>query len=693
MAGANSNIQITDLDFSSIKTNFINYLQSQSTFQDYNFEGSGLNVLLDVLAYNTQYNAFYLNMVANEMFLDTATQRASIISQAKVLNYTPQSAIAPTAFINVVFNGVTTSSFTLPAYTPFLSSAINGVNYNFLTTDSYTVNVSSNTAIFPSVEIKQGTSGFYSYVVDSTTNPSYTFEIPDATIDTTSLQVVVQQSQSNGSYQIFNLATSGLQLNSTSQVYFLQESLTGTYEIYFGDGVLGQQLTDGNIVRISYISTEGTSGAGANSFQMLSAINGYYPSAIYPISAASSGSDKESITSIKFQAPKSFAAQGRAVTKNDYITAIQQNNLGFPVDAVSVWGGEENSTPIYGQVFIAIKPTGSYVLTQAQKQRLISEVIQPISVLTVTPTIVDPDYTYLQINSNVLYDPVLTTLTSSQLQSSITTAIQNYGITNLNTFNATFSSYQILSAINNTDPSILSSEFSLNLQKKIFPLLTGSSTINLYYNTSLLPGKFGSGITSTPAMQFLNPANLSEVIDGVFLEEVPSSTYGVDTISVINPGFGYTATPTVTILGDGTGANATATIVNGSIQSITVTNSGNNYTQAIVTITPATGDTTGQLGAAVVNLQGRYGTLRTYYNNIKNVKTILNSNVGTIDYLNGILTLNDFNPYNVGNPLGQLTISVTPTTDIVSSSFDRIITIDPYDSTAINVNITAKSST
>ena len=320
MAGANSNIQITDLDFSSIKTNFINYLQSQSTFQDYNFEGSGLNVLLDVLAYNTQYNAFYLNMVANEMFLDTATQRASVISQAKVLNYTPQSAIAPTAFINVVFNGVTTSSFTLPAYTPFLSSAINGVNYNFLTTDSYTVNVSSNTAIFPSVEIKQGTSGFYSYVVDSTTNPSYTFEIPDATIDTTSLQVVVQQSQSNGSYQIFNLATSGLQLNSTSQVYFLQESLTGTYEIYFGDGVLGQQLTDGNIVRISYISTEGTSGAGANSFQMLSAINGYYPSAIYPISAASSGSDKESITSIKFQAPKSFAAQGRAVTKNDYIT-------------------------------------------------------------------------------------------------------------------------------------------------------------------------------------------------------------------------------------------------------------------------------------------------------------------------------------------------------------------------------------
>ena len=440
MAGANSNIQITDLDFSSIKTNFINYLQSQSTFQDYNFEGSGLNVLLDVLAYNTQYNAFYLNMVANEMFLDTATQRASVISQAKVLNYTPQSAIAPTAFINVVFNGVTTSSFTLPAYTPFLSSAINGVNYNFLTTDSYTVNVSSNTAIFPSVEIKQGTSGFYSYVVDSTTNPSYTFEIPDATIDTTSLQVVVQQSQSNGSYQIFNLATSGLQLNSTSQVYFLQESLTGTYEIYFGDGVLGQQLTDGNIVRISYISTEGTSGAGANSFQMLSAINGYYPSAIYPISAASSGSDKESITSIKFQAPKSFAAQGRAVTKNDYITAIQQNNLGYSFDAVNVWGGEENDPPVYGQVFVSLKPTGSYTLTDTQKQRLVEEIIKPISVMTVTPTIVDPDYTYVQISVNVVYDSKKTAKTSGQIEQLIKNVVQNFSQSTLNTFQSTFSS-------------------------------------------------------------------------------------------------------------------------------------------------------------------------------------------------------------------------------------------------------------
>ena len=174
---------------------------------------------------------------------------------------------------------------------------------------------------------------------------------------------------------------------------------------------------------------------------------------------------------------------------------------------------------------------------------------------------------------------------------------------------------------------------------------------------------------------------------------MPSSTYGVDTIDVINPGYGYQSAPTVTILGDGSGATATASVVNGSISKITVVNSGNNYTQAIATITPASGDTTGQLGAVVVNLQGRYGTLRTYYNNTSQVKTIFDSNIGTIDYLNGVITLENFNPYGVNDPLGQLTISVTPTTNIISSSYNRIITIDPYDSNAIKVSVTAKTTT
>jgi len=694
MAGANSNIQVTNLDFDSVKNNFITYLQGQNTFQDYNFEGSGLNVLLDVLAYNTQYNAYYLNMVANEMFLDSATQRSSVVSQAKVLGYTPKSAIAPTATVNVVFTNVNAGSLTLPAYQSFASAAINGINYTFVNTDSYTSNTdANNTVTFSNVEIKQGVYASYSFTVDSSTNPEYIFEIPDDAIDTSTLKVIVQQSSSNSSYSIFNPATNFLTLDGNSQVYFIQEALNGNYQIYFGDGVLGQQLTDGNIVIVTYLSTEGTSGAGANSFVLMNTVSGYAPSAVIPITPASQGGDKESIQSIKFQAPKSYAAQGRAVTKSDYITAIQQNSLGITFDAVNVWGGEENNPPVYGQAFICLKPTGAYSLTTTQKTRLVSEVLSPISVLTVRPTIVDPDYTYIALTIDVLYDPTQTTKTASQIQSGVTAAVQNFGTSTLNTFNSSFNSYDLLTAIQSYDTSIISSDFSLRLQKKFFPNLSTSETYNLYYHTPLERGVLLSGIGSSPDLFFVDPSNLANTITGVYIEEVPSSTYGVDTISVINPGFNYQSAPTVTILGDGTGATATATVVNGSIMNITVTNAGNNYTSAIATITPASSDTTGQNGAAVVNLQGQYGTLRTYYFNSNQVKTILNSNIGTVDYKNGIITLVNFNPSNVDNPLGQLAVSVTPTTSVFSSTQNGIITIDPYDPSAITVNVTAKTPT
>jgi hypothetical protein len=694
MAGANSHIQVTDLDFNTIKTNFKTFLQSQDVLKDYNYEGSVLSTLLDILAYNTQYNAYYLNMVANEMFLDSALLRSSVVSQAKILNYTPKSATAPSAVINLTINQVTDTSVTLPKFTTFMSSAIDGVNYNFVTTDSYTKNAVSGVVNFNNVTIKQGIPSSLSFTVDSTKNPTYTFEIPETMVDTSTITVTVQQTSSNTTLQIFELASNYLILNGTSKVYFLQESLTGTYQVYFGDGVLGQKLIDGNIVNISYIVTQGSASYGANNFKLMNTVAGYSNTVVTTVSSATKGSSKESIDSIKFQAPKSYSSQGRAVSKNDYITALQQNTLGISFDAVNVWGGEENNPPVYGQVFVAIKPSGGYFLTNTQKQRLISEVINPISVLTVTPTIVDPDYTYLQINANVYYDPTQTTLTSAQISSGVKTALQNYGLTNLNTFNSTFNSYAVLTAIQNYDPSIISSEFSLKLQKKFFPLLGNSSNIKLYYNTPIQPGKFGSGITSYPPMTFLDPSNLSVNIPNVYIEEVPQSTYGVESISIINPGYGYQSKPTITIQGDGTGATAEVVIINGSISSVVVTNSGNNYTQAIATVTPATSDTTGRLGALIVNLKGQYGTLRTYYNNANtNVKTILNTNIGTVDYQNGIISLNNFNPYGIDSALGQLAISVTPTTDIVSSTYDRIITIDQFDTTAITVNVTAKSKT
>jgi len=689
---SNTNIQVASLDFNDIKQNFTNYLQSQTIFKDYNFSGSALSTLLDVLAYNTQYNAFYLNMVANEMFLDSALQRSSVVSHAKLMNYVPQSAMGAVGQINLTFNGVTTTLFTLPQYTNFMSEPINGINYNYVTTTSLTSPVINNKASFNGVQLKQGIVSSYNFIVDSVSNPKYIFEIPDQNIDISTLQVLVQKSSSNSAYQVFNSTTDYLALGPTDTVYFVQEAVNGNYQIYFGDGILGAKLSDGNIVGVSYLSTSGASGGLANNFTLMDNIGNYSSYSLTPYQRASNGTNKESIDSIKFQAPKAFAAQGRAVNKNDYITALQQNSLGFQFDAVSVWGGEQNVPPIYGQVFISLKPKGAYDLTLSQKNLLIDNVIKPISVVTVEPVIVDPDYTYIQVNASIVYNPTQTPLTAGALQSGVQSSIYNYATTYLNTFNSTFNSYALLSAINSFDKSIVGSDFTLNVQKKFYPTLSTPTTYNLYYNSPIQRGVYSSTLSSSPSINIVNPTNINTQLTGVYLEEVPVSVAGVDSISVLNPGYNYTTTPTVTITGDGLGATAIANIVNGSLSSVTVTNAGVGYTNAIATINPGTGDTTGQGAGIVVNLQGQYGTIRSYYNDSVKGKIIVSANVGTIDYTNGIVVLTNLSPVSINNPLGQLTISVKPTTTNISSTLNRIITIDPYDSAAVVVSVSTNKS-
>jgi hypothetical protein len=690
MAGANSNFQITDLDFSSIKNNLKNFLKSQDTLKDYNYEGAALSTLLDVLAYNTQYNAYYLNMVANEMFLDTAIQRNSVVSHAKLLDYVPKSASAPEAKVNLQFTGVTDSSLTIPKFTQFLSEAIDGINYTFVTVDNKTVNANNNVVMFENLSLRQGIPTTYTYLVDGSLSQQK-FTIPETTIDTTSLVVSVQESSSNAYTQVYTAAEDYLTLDSGSLIYFLQEGLNGQYEIYFGNGILGKTLSDGNIVIVSYITTSGSAASGANNFTLMNSINGYSAYSLTPVIAASAGANKETIESIKFQAPKKYAAQKRAVTKDDYITAIQNNKLNYEFDGVSVWGGEENENPVYGQVFIALKPKGAYTLTNTQKERLIVDVINPISVLTVTPTIVDPDYTYFQITADVLYDTKKTNLTANQISDKIKLSIQNLAANSLNSFNSTFVYTDFSDAIRSSDSSIITNQIKIQLQKKFYPSLTTPTTYTLYYGAPLQKGFNISNIYSLPAMQFKDPVTPANTIDGVYLEEVPPTTGGIESISVLNPGFSYKYTPTVTISGDGTGATAVATInTNGSITKIDVVNKGTGYTSALITITPQSNDTTGLLGAGVAMLEGRYGIIRSYYNNTKGVKTILNKSVGTIDYIKGIIVLNSFNPLQVDNPLGQLTIATTPTTSIISSTYNRVITVDTFDPNAINVNVTAK---
>ena len=688
MAGENSNIQVTDLDFNLIKTNLKRYLQSQTNLQDYNYEGSALSTLLDILAYNTQYQAYYLNMVANEMFLDSALQRASVVSHAKLLNYTPQSAAAPRAEINLVMNNVTNSSLTLPIFTSFLSEAIDGVTYKFVTTNSVTenTNLGNNTVTYNNLVIRQGEPVTLTFTYDSGANPTAIFELPDTDVDTTTITVSVQQSGSNTSTQVFTLVDDYLSLNDETTAYFLQEGNNGFYQIYFGDGILGKALTDGNVITISYIITSGTLSSGANNFVLMDTISGFSSGVVTPVLAATQGSEKETIESIKYTAPKSYSAQGRAVTKEDYIYLIQNNAGVFPIDAVNVWGGEENDPPVYGAIFIAIKPSGGFILTQTQKRIIEEQIIKPISVLTVQPRIIDVDYNYLIINSNVLYEPKLTSLSSSQLQTQVLTAIQGFARDTLNTFNSTFKLSSLIATVQAVSSSFVTNDATIALQKRIIPNLGSPTTYSLKYGTALKKDIFGKSISATPTFQVLD-TDTNVLRDTVYLEETPAATTFVESISILNPGFGYTSTPIVTILGDGTGATARATIVNGQVSNITVTSGGVNYSQAIIQITPVDGN--GSLASGVAVLAGNKGTLRTYYFD-SGVKRILNANAGTVEYDTGVVTLTDFTVSAVNNPLGILSIQAVPTSTIISSGRDKIITLDNTDPNAINVDVIAK---
>ena len=444
-----------------------------------------------------------------------------------------------------------------------------------------------------------------------------------------------------------------------------------------------------NLVLTSYIITEATSSSGANNFILLDSIGGYN-GVVSPVSAASYGGTKESIDSIKFQAPKAYSTQGRAVSKDDYITLVQQNKLGYSFDAVNVWGGQENNPPVYGSIFICLKPKGGYSLTDVQKQKLIQTTIRPISVMTVQPKIIDPDYTYIQITADVLYDQKKTNLSKTQLTELIKSVIMAYSSTSLNTFNSTFSPSDVAIAIKNANQSILTSDIHIKVQKKIYPSLTNSTSYKLKYNVALEKGNFLSGISSSPTFAVVDPTSQTE-ITGIYLEETPAVAGGVDTISIINPGYSYQYPPTIKISGDGAGATAEAKIVNGRISKINVLSSGNNYTSAVVTITPASNDNTGEGAAAAAVLQGSLGTLRSYYFNNNNIKTTLNENAGTIEYAKGKIDLIDFNPIDVKNDLGVLTLTATPSTTLISSTYNRIITVDSFDPTAINVNATVKS--
>lgn len=684
MANIDAKLQVAELDFDTIKRNLREFMQAQSEFSDYNFEGSGLSTLLDVLAYNTHYMGYYLNMVANEMFIDTALTRGAVVSHAKLLGYTPRSRVASKAAVDLTVTPVandSNSSIIIPRFTRFISETKDGINYIFVTPSARIVSKNTTTGLFnvENLEIKEGQPVTFSYTYNSQTNPNQVFELQDSGIDTSTLFVAVQKSTQNANLETFILAQDATNVDEAAAVYYLEENKNGRYQIYFGDDVIGKKLFDGNIVIVSYVVTSGLSANGLKSFRLLDSILTNTTTTVTLRSESSAGAIAETIDQIKFTAPKSYIAQNRAVTKNDYIALINRDYPYF--EAINVWGGEDNDPPVYGKVFFTAKPLGGYEITTTEIEFVKNNIIKPFSVLTVTPEYVAADYNYLNLSVEVNFDPTRTNKTAEEVKATIVSTIRNFANTSLDTFNNSFKVSQLSRVIDDSENSITSNDVKVIIEKRFAPDTTRSQSYSINFGTELQQGTTLQRLTSTPSFTYVDSENVEREC---FIEEVLQSYTGVEEIEVTAPGSGFTTTPSVIIEGDGIGAIAQALIVNGSIRKIQIINSGTGYTSATARI-----DGGGGTGAVLRPiLQGRYGQLKifTIVNSIK--KTIV-ENIGTINYKTGLVTLNNFFPTAVSDPFGTLVITATPTKKIFSSERNRIITLDLSDPTALSVTINA----
>jgi hypothetical protein len=477
---ASNKLEVSDFDFDSIKANLKTFLQSQSEFSDYNFEGSGFAILLDILAYNTHYLGFNANMLANEMYLDSADIRKNIVSLAKMLGYTPSSVRAPIANLDITVNDATGSTLTLPKGTVFTTSVL-GTTYQYLTNQSYTITPTNGVFLFSNVNVYEGTLVTYRYVVDKN-DSDQKFLIPSSNADTTTLKVSVQNSSSDTTTNIYSLAGGFNNVTDTSKIYFLQEEEDGKFEVYFGDGVLGASLSDGNIVILEYIVTNKEESNGASSFTISTTINGFSDISITTNSVSQGGSVAETKESIRFNAPLNYSSQKRAVTTSDYETIVKSiypNAL-----SVSVWGGEDDETPIYGVVKISIKAKSGSTLTNSTKASIITA-LKPYNVASVRPVIVDPETTSILITSNVKYDSRLTAKTSETLKSDVLTTLENYNTDILQKFDGVFRYSKVVGLIDNTDTSIVSNITTIKIKKTFKPVLNTTARYNIYFRNAL----------------------------------------------------------------------------------------------------------------------------------------------------------------------------------------------------------------
>lgn len=472
---ANSAITVSGLDFDTIRLNLRNFLAGKPDFSDFDFEDSAIGTLLDLLAYNTYYMSFYANMAANEAFLDTAQIYDNVVSRAKMLGYVPASARGPTANVKVTFTVPANSTFrtiNIAKNTQF-RAVVNGSSYTFVTPQSYPIYANSSNRFSGFIQITEGVPLTHRFLF-SAANTS--FVLPNANTDTSSLTVTVTTS---GNTQTYSLASDLKTVNSTSKVFFIEPDRNKLYKISFGDNILGKKPAFNSTVAVSYRVTNGTRANGANNFTAISTVGGQSSFSLSTVERATGGAEIESAESIKFNAPRLYETQNRAVTKEDYKRIILRDNP--DLGAVNVWGGEENDPPIFGKVYACVKPNIGTLVSTNRKER-IKLGMRAYNVQSIDLEIVDPTYLYVIPTMIVRYDPLLTTLQPSEIAVRIANQIIAYESSNLNRFDGKFRYSRFLDLIDSADASIVSSTAKIEAQKKFLPSITQSNTYRISFN-------------------------------------------------------------------------------------------------------------------------------------------------------------------------------------------------------------------
>ena len=486
MANTNPNADFVNLDFNSLKSSFISFLQNQDEYKDYDFTGSSLNVLLDVLSLNSYKQAFFINQLHSEAHLDSAQLYSSIISHAKDLNYTPRSVRSAKATVNVTFTATKESQPYIINKGSTFTTLVKNRSYVFSTAETISLAISGNDGIYSfNVDIYEGIYLKDSFIYQDTADVQR-FKISNQNVDTDSITVVVYE---NGDVtgDNYNLSTTLLDLNQYSKTYFLQAAEDGTYEILFGDGVIGRKPAPGALIVIDYRVSNGIGGNGASAFTI-----NFDPTAdsasgtseiikapkVITVVQASSGAPRESKESIRYYAPRHFQVQQRGVNSSDYEIMLKTQ---YPeINAVSAYGGEEVIPPRYGKVFVAIDLKDVDGLPESRIKEY-KQFLKGRNVFGIDPIFVSPDFTYFRIDCLIRYNIVVTTSTPENIKTLVKDSIQTYNDNNLNDFGVTLRNSNLVAFIDDADPSIISNQTSISPFKKINPTLKTDEEVNLYY--------------------------------------------------------------------------------------------------------------------------------------------------------------------------------------------------------------------